>query len=205
MDDWGIDVILTAAQKCFGAPPGLALLVLSERAMEKRKKMPRVPAYYSDLLRWLPIMKDPAKYFSTPCVNEVRAFCESTRIILEEGLERRFIRHSRTGQAIRSALEALGFTLFTRKEALAATLSVVNYPPGVEDKRFRSLYYENGVVVAGGLAQTAGKVFRMGHMGNLSTSQVYFALDALEQTLQTVGFEFPPGAGRRAAREILGE
>ena len=205
MDDWGIDVILTAAQKCFGAPPGLAILVLSDRAMEKRKKMPRIPAYYSDLLRWLPIMKDPAKYFSTPCVNEIRAFCESTLIILEEGLEKRFIRHRRTGQAIRSALEALGFTLFTRKEFLAATLSVVNYPSGVEDKRFRSLYFENGVVVAGGLAQTAGKVFRMGHMGNLSSSQISFALDALEQTLKAVGYEFNLGAGRGAAREILGE
>ncbi len=205
MDDWGIDVILTAAQKCFGAPPGLAVLVLSERAMEKRKKMPPISAYYSDLLRWLPIMKDPAKYFSTPCVNEVRAFYESTLIILEEGLEKRFIRHGLTAQAIRSALDALGFTFFTRKEFLAATLSVANYPSGVEDKRFRGLYYENGVVVAGGLAQTAGKVFRMGHMGNLSTSQIYFALDALEQTLKTIGFEFNQGAGRRAAREILGD
>jgi aspartate aminotransferase-like enzyme len=205
MDDWGIDVILTAAQKCFGAPPGLAILILSERALEKRKTMPRIPAYYADLLRWLPIMKDPAKYFSTPCVNEIRAFYESTLIILEEGLERRFSRHALTGQAIRSALEALGFTFFTRKESLAATLSVVNYPPGVEDQRFRSLYYENSVVVAGGLAQTAGKVFRMGHMGNLSTSQIYFALDALEQTLKNIGFEFHQGAGRRAAREILGD
>ena len=101
MDDWGIDVILTAAQKCFGAPPGLAILILSERALEKRKTMPRIPAYYADLLRWLPIMKDPAKYFSTPCVNEIRAFYESTLIILEEGLERRFSRHALTGQAIR--------------------------------------------------------------------------------------------------------
>lgn len=204
MDEWGIDVILTAAQKCFGVPPGLAVLVLSERAMEKRKKMKAIRAYYSDLLRWLPIMKDPAKYFSTPCVNEVRAFFESTLIILEEGLERRFERHSRTARALRSGLEALGFTFFTQKECLAATLSVVEYPPGVEDKRFRSLFYENGVVVAGGLADTAGKVFRVGHMGNLSPSQVVFAMDALEHTLKTIGYAFEAGAARRAAAAILG-
>jgi alanine-glyoxylate transaminase/serine-glyoxylate transaminase/serine-pyruvate transaminase len=204
MDDWGIDVILTAAQKCFGVPPGLAILVLSERALEKRKRMEGVPAYYSDLLRWLPIMKDPSRYFSTPCVNEIRAFFESTLIVLEEGLEQRFARHSRTARAIRSGLKALGFTFFTQKEFLADTLSVVNYPPGVEDKRFRSLYYENGVVVAGGLAETAGKLFRMGHMGNLSSSQVYFALDALEQTLKTIGYAFEAGAGRGAAKAILG-
>ncbi len=205
MDDWGIDVILTAAQKCFGVPPGLAVLVLSERALDKRKTMPSVPAYYSDLLRWLPIMKDPTKYFSTPCVNEIRAFYESTRIVLEEGLENRFLRHSRYARAIRAALEELGFSLYTDKGFLADTLSVVSYPPGIEDRTFRSRYYENGVVVAGGLAETAGQVFRMGHMGNLSVSQVYFALDALEKTLAELGFAFERGISRRAAKAILGE
>ena len=204
MDDWGIDVVFTAAQKCFGVPPGLAVLVLSERAMGKRIRMERIPAYYSDLLRWLPIMEDPSRYFSTPCVNEARAFYESTLIVLEEGLEQRFARHNRTARAIRSGLKALGFTFFTQKEFLADTLSVVNYPQGVEDRSFRSLYYENGVVVAGGLAETAGKVFRMGHMGNLSSSQVYFALDALEQALKTIGYAFEAGAGRGAAKAILG-
>jgi aspartate aminotransferase-like enzyme len=204
MDDWGIDIILTAAQKCFGAPPGLALLVLSERAMEKRQGMKQIPAYYSDLLRWLPIMREPTRYFSTPCVNEIRAFYESTLLILEEGLEQRFRRHERSARAIRSAFEELGLGLFTEKPFQADTLSVINYPEGVEDKRFRNLYYENGVVVAGGLAATAGRVFRMGHMGNLSSSQVLFALDALEQTLKTIGYRFEPGAGRAAAKAILG-
>jgi alanine-glyoxylate transaminase/serine-glyoxylate transaminase/serine-pyruvate transaminase len=204
MDDWGIDVILTAAQKCFGVPPGLAVLVLSERAMKKRRGMQTIPAYYSDLLRWLPVMKEPTRYFSTPCVNEIRAFYESTLIILEEGLGQRFERHERSARAIRSAVKALGFELYTAEPFLADTLSVIAYPKGVEDKRFRALYYENGVVVAGGLADTAGRVFRMGHMGNLSPSQILFALDALEQTLRSLGHGFEPGAGRAAAKAILG-
>lgn len=204
MDDWGIDVVLTAAQKCFGAPPGLAVLVLSERAMEKRRGMKEIPAYYSDLLRWLPVMKEPVRYFSTPCVNEIRAFYESTLIILEEGLEQRFLRHERSARAIRSAVKALGFEFFTAEPFLADTLSVINYAKGIEDKRFRALYYENGVVVAGGLADTAGRVFRMGHMGNLSSSQIFFALDALEQTLRSMGHGFEPGAGRAAAKAVLG-
>lgn len=203
MDDWGIDVILTAAQKCYGAPPGLALLVLSERALEKRKAMKSIPAYYSDLLRWLPVMKEPTRYFSTPCVNEIRAFYESTLIVLEEGLEKRFLRHERGASAIRAALGALGLALFTEKPFLADTLSVVRYPRGVEDKRFRELLYQNGVVVAGGLAGTAGQVFRMGHMGNLSSSQILFALDALEASLRGCGHDVQPGAARRAARAIL--
>jgi len=202
MDDWGVDVILTAAQKCFGAPPGLAILVVSERGMEKRKAINSIPAYYSDLLRWLPIMKDPTKYFSTPCVNEIRAFYESTKIMLEEGIEQRFIQHTHIAEAIRAALKALGFAFFPEEPFLADTLSVVNYPEGIEDKSFRSTYLENGVVVAGGLGELAGKVFRMGHMGNLSVSQVCFALEALEKTLSSLGYEFELGSGLKAAKSV---
>jgi len=203
MDDWSIDVVFTAAQKCFGAPPGLAIAVFSERAMAKRKGLPSIPAYYSDILRWLPIMKDPFKYFSTPCVNEIRSLSEATKIVLEEGLEARFARHRRTARAIRAALAALGFTFYTEEAFFADTLSVVNYPAGIEDKTFRTKLSQNGVVVAGGLAETAGKLFRMGHMGNLSTEQIIFALEALERTLGSLGYKLALGAGLKAAKTIL--
>jgi aspartate aminotransferase-like enzyme len=173
--------------------------------MEKRKAIQTIPAFYSDLLRWLPIMKDPSKYFSTPCVNEIRAFYESTKIAIDEGMETRFSRHARTARAIRAALSELGFSFFTEEPFLSDTLSVVNYPEGIEDKAFRNLYYENGVVVAGGLGETAGRVFRMGHMGNISVSQVYFALQALEKTLSSLGYKFEPGSGVKAAELILEE
>jgi len=203
MDDWTIDVVLTAAQKCLGTPPGLSILVLSERAIEKRRGLTSIPAYYSDLLRWLPIMHDPAKYFSTPCVNEIRAFHEATRFIMEEGMEARFARHDVFARAIRAGLAALGFGFFTDARFLASTLSVVAYPAGIDDKAFRSLLYENGVVVAGGLAQTFGKVFRMGHMGNLTGAQALFALETVEKTLKTTGYVFEAGSGLAAARRIL--
>lgn len=205
MDDWGIDVVLTAAQKCFGAPPGLAVLVLSERAMEKRNRLPAVPAYYSDLLRWLPVMKDPAKYFSTPCVNEVRAFAEATRIVMEEGVENRFARHARFGRAVRAGLSALGFSFLAEAACRADTLSVVVYPGGVEDKAFRARLAERGVVVAGGLAATAGKVFRMGHMGNVTEEELEYALTAAEETLAELGARPGDGAAAAAARAVLGE
>ncbi len=203
MDAWGIDVVLTAAQKCLGTPPGLAILVLSKLAMEKRRRMESVPAYYSDLLRWLPIMHDPTKYFSTPCVNEIRAFLEGTRAVLEEGLEERFERHKLFAEALRAGLSALGFTVFTDPRFLASTLSVVRYPEGVDDKAFRTKLSENGVVVAGGLAQTAGQVFRMGHMGNLTSAQVRFALEAVEKTLRSLGRDVGLGSAVAAATEIL--
>jgi len=203
MTEWGVDVILTAAQKCFGVPPGLAVLILSENAMAKRNRMTSIPAYYADLLRWLPIMKDPSKYFSTPCVNEIRAFNESTKIILEEGLDVRFTRHHRTAQAIREALKCLGFSFFTEESFLADTLSVVLYPEGIEDQPFRSKLAENGVIVAGGLGEVAGKVFRMGHMGNLSLSQIYFAIQAVENTLASMDYSFEPKMALNTAKNIL--
>jgi aspartate aminotransferase-like enzyme len=203
MDAWGIDVVLTAAQKCLGTPPGLAILVLSGLAMEKRRGLSAVPAYYSDILRWLPIMHDPTKYFSTPCVNEIRAFAEATRIIIEEGIEERFERHDLYAEALRAGLAALGFSFFTDPRFTASTLSVVRYPGGVEDKAFRAGLDGNGVVVAGGLGPTAGQVFRIGHMGNLTSAQVRFAIGAVERTLAELGAAFTPGAGRAAVDDVL--
>ncbi len=203
MDPWGLDVVLTAAQKCLGTPPGLAILVFSERAMEKRRGLKPIPAYYSDILRWLPIMHDPTKYFSTPCVNEIRAFAEATRIVVDEGLDERFDRHDLYAAAIREGLAALGFSFFTDPRFAAATLSVVRYPEGVEDKAFRAGLNANGVVVAGGLGPTAGQVFRMGHMGNLTSAQARFAIEAVEKTLASLGRTVKPGLGLLAVDDVL--
>jgi alanine-glyoxylate transaminase/serine-glyoxylate transaminase/serine-pyruvate transaminase len=203
MDAWGIDVVLTAAQKCLGAPPGLSLLVLSEKAMAKRRGLPSVPAYYADLLNWLPVMQDPTLYFSTPPVNEIRALHEALRVIGEEGTEQRFKRHDRQARALRAALTALGFVLFTEEPFLASTISVAVYPEEVDDQAFRAALYENGVVVAGGLGDTKGRVFRMGHMGNLTPGQIEFAVGALEETLSGLEYGFDRGAGLAAARKVL--
>ncbi|MCK7481942.1 MAG: hypothetical protein M0C28_35785 [Candidatus Moduliflexus flocculans] len=139
---------------------------------------PPVPAYYSDLLRWLPVMRDPTKYFSTPCVNEIRAFAEGTRIIVEEGLDDRFERHEllcrgHPGRPGRPRLRLL----HRARISSPRPLSVVRYPDGLDDPAFRAGLTANGVVVAGGLGPTAGRVFRMGHMGNLTSAQVRFAIE----------------------------
>jgi aspartate aminotransferase-like enzyme len=142
MDDWEVDIVLTAAQKCFGVPPGLAVLVVSERVIKKRESMATIPAFYSDLLNWLPVMRDSSKYFSTPCVNETRAFLEGTKIMLEEGMENRFVRHTRVAQTIRAELLELGFSFVPENPYLADTLSVVRYPDGVEDGILPGRFFE---------------------------------------------------------------
>lgn len=203
MDDWGLDVVLTAAQKCLGAPPGLAVDVFSPAALERRLSLGAIRAYYADILRWRPVMDDPSRYFSTPCVNEHRALAEATRLIMEEGLAARFRRQAGLGRAARAGLAALGLELLTEDGCRADTLSVVRYPEGLDDAAFRAAWLRHGVQVAGGLAATAGRVFRMGHMGNLTGDQLLFAFEALEAAWSELGRRGDTGAAPRAVREAL--
>jgi aspartate aminotransferase-like enzyme len=202
-DAWGLDLLLTGAQKAFGAPPGVAILLASSRAMDKRRGGSALPAYYADLMRWLPIMENPALYFSTPPVNEVIALREATRIVLEEGVESRFRRHGRIARAVRAGLNALGLELFTAEECLADTLSVVLYPDGVDDAEFRGEMARFGVVVAAALGPVGGRAFRLGHMGNIGRDEVCRALQAIETSLIRLGRGPVEGAAVSAATALL--
>jgi aspartate aminotransferase-like enzyme len=198
-DDWGLDVLLTGAQKALGAPPGVAILLLSERALARRRDRSTVPAYHADLLRWLPVMEDPGRYFSTPPVNEIVALHRATALVLEEGLEARFARHERIARAVRAGLSAIGLEPFTSADCRAATLSVVAYPQAIEDGAFRGGMARRGVIVAGGLGPIAGKTFRIGHMGNIGAGEVCRTLQAVESSLRELGHAAEPGRAVAAA------
>jgi aspartate aminotransferase-like enzyme len=202
-DAWKLDVLLTGPQKAIGAPPGVALCLFSERALAHRKARTSVPAYYSDVMRWLPVMQDPGKYYSTPCVNEIVALAEALRMVHSEGLSARFARHARIARAVRAGLDALGLKLFTSSDCRADTLSVVLLPESVADVAFREEMAARGVVVAGGLGPIAGKAFRLGHMGNINAAEVVAALAAIEGSLVALGIAVEPGAAIAAAAPHL--
>ena len=202
-DAWKLDVLLTGPQKAIGAPPGVALCLFGERALERRRARTSVPAYYSDVMRWLPVMQDPGKYYSTPCVNEIVALAEALRVVHAEGLPARFARHARIARAFRAGLEAMGLALFTDAGCRADTLSVVLLPEGVADAAFRGEVAARGVVVAGGLGPIAGKAFRLGHMGNISAGEVATTLGAIEGALAAIGAAVTPGAALAAAARHL--
>ncbi len=203
-DEWGIDVLLTAPQKAIGAPPGLALCLFSERAMARRRALPSVPAFYADIMRWLPIMEDPGRYYSTPCVNEIFALAEALRMVHEEGLDARFSRHRVLAAAFRAGLAALGIPLFTQGDCLAATLSVALLPVGVDDATFRARAAARGVTLAGGLGPIAGKAFRLGHMGNIGGGEVIATVAAIAGALADAGHAADTGAALAAAAAVLG-
>lgn len=183
LKEMGIDVLLSGSQKAFGVAPGLALLWASKKAMNRREGLGTIRDSYTDFYKWLPIMLDPMKYWGTPPVNLIWALQESLRVIKEEGLNERFERHTKTADAIRVALDSLGFGILAEKEVRAATLSNVMYPEGIDDVEFRSRLAREGVVVAGGLGAYAGKLFRLGHMGNIDQHIIVSTLAAIERTL----------------------
>lgn len=189
VDAWNIDILLTGSQKAFGVAPGLGILWASEKAMARRASLGSIPEYYSDFDRWLPIMQNPGKYFATPAVNLIWALQESIRIIKEEGVEERYERHIKNAKAMRSSLEAMGFSILADEANRAVTLSCVLYPEGLDDAKFRSILAEEGAVVAGGLAAYAGKLFRIGHMGNIDDHDMVSAIAAIERTLSRMGID----------------
>lgn len=195
IDESGIDLLLTGSQKAFGVAPGLAIVWAGPRAMERRRELGTIPEYYADFEKWLPIMHDPAKYFATPAVNLVWALKESLRIIKEEGLDSRHERHARVGRAVQAGLEAVGFRILADPAHRASTLSAVLYPEGINDVEFRQTLAEEGVQVAGGLGAYAGKMFRLGHMGNADLHDFVAVLAAIERTLTRCGKKVEWGSG----------
>jgi len=182
-DDWNLDVLLTGAQKALGAPPGVAIQLVSQRALETRRNRASVPAFNADWLRWLPVMDDPSKYFSTPPVNQIFALNEALGLVLEEGLPARLARHRELAASMRDGLASLDLNLFTDVSCRANTLSVVMHREGVDDVSFRAAMAGQGVVVAAALGPIAGKGFRVGHMGNIGEPEIERTLEAMRAAL----------------------
>lgn len=187
VDGMNIDILFTGSQKAFGVCPGMFILWASKKALARRKELGMIPEYYVDFEKWIPIMQDPSKYFATPAVNLVWALAEATRIINAEGYQARYERHVKNANAMRKALAALGFTVLAEEGHRACTLSNLVYPEGLNDAAFRGALYEEGIIVAGGLAQYAGRMFRLGHMGNIDINDEVAVLGVIERALSKCG------------------
>ncbi len=203
VDDMGVDILFTGSQKAFGVPPGLMMLWAGKKALQKRSTLGTIPEYYCDFDTWLPIMHDPSKYFATPAVNMMWALKEAIAIIKHEGLEARYSRHERFAAAIWAGLEALGLRILAAPGSRAVTVSGVLYKEGTDDAAFRKTLAEEGVQVAAGLGPYAGKLFRLGHMGNIDAHILVDVIAAIERTLIRLGQGITPGAGLAALQEKL--
>ncbi|MCU0365747.1 MAG: alanine--glyoxylate aminotransferase family protein [Bacteroidales bacterium] len=205
-DEWMLDVVFTASQKAVGVPPGLALMVVSERAVNAwRSRKTPVGNYYCDWNNWLPVMKAYEErrpsYFGTPAVNLVNGLEVSLGIILKEGMEARFGRHRRIGRSFRTAMRDLGLKMIPISEEISAgTLSAPYYPDGVRGAEFMRAIAASDVILAGGLLQgIKDSYFRVGHMGSVTEGDILTTVSAIEHCLQKCGHNIVRGIGLRGA------
>lgn len=205
IDDWGVDVCYSCTQKCLGAPPGLAPLTMSPRAMDVvQGRGSKVRSFYLDLTE-LGSYWDRRAYHHTAPIPMIYALREALRIIADEGVQPRWERHLRNAEALRAGLSAMGLSIVAESGVRLPSLTAVYAPQGVDEAQARRhLLDAHGIEVSGGLGPLAGKVWRIGLMGHNSTAaNVLTVLGALEDAMAQQGYETQAGAGVAAAQQSL--
>ena len=193
MAAWGIDYAYTGSQKCLSAPPGLAPVAFSARALSRvaARRVP-VTTWYADVsgMRdyWEP-GEAGRKYHHTVPVNLHWATGEAIRAALEEGATTRAARVMRVGAAALMALATVGFSPAVPAPYRLPTVLAVTLPPGLDDARVRhALRHDHQISVTGGLGATAGKLWRLGLMGENARPEHYLRLmEALGAILNAPG------------------
>ena len=165
-DGWGIDYAYSCTQKCLGAPPGMSPVAASDRALE-RIRTRRTPVPFSmDLL----LLQDywverPATYHHTAPILHIYALHEVLRRTLDEGLKRRWARHTEAGTYFQQLVSCAGFELLAEPAHQLAPLSAVRVPDGVDGKAVQRQLLAEGIEVGGGLGPDAPAIWRVGLMG----------------------------------------
>ena len=201
-DEWGIDALATASQKALAAPPGAAIVVLSDRAWQAAEQA-KMPRFYLDLLKARKAADDGATPW-TPPVPILTALERASDNYLKEGREAAHARHARYASAVRAGCMAVGLSLFAQPRWYSQTVTAVRVPAGVEAKALLSRLRERyGVVVGGGQQQVEGKIFRIGNMGALAERDLIGAMGALELALGDLGVRVALGSASAATARTL--
>jgi len=203
MDTWEIDACFSGTQKCLSCPPGLSPLTFSARALEVVKARKRkVQSWYLDLSLIADYWAEGKRaYHHTAPISMIYALREALRLVLEEGLEARFARHRRNSAALVAGLAIFGCALQAKEGHSLSTLNCVTVPQNTDEALIRkSLLAEFGIEIGGGLGPLAGKVWRIGLMGESSRQEHVMALlSALEQIAGRHRGRKPPGDALTAA------
>ena len=195
-DAWGVDVAVSGSQKGWMAPPGLALVCVSERAWAQQAKA-RSPRFYFD---WKETKTWAEKGMTpfTPAIPVAFAMQEGLRMLEEEGLSKVYERHARLARATQAGLQALGFQLYAQDGYRSNTVTSAVPPQGVDVNALRNLIDTRyGVVIAGGQGKMAGKMVRVGHLGAVAEGDVVQVIWAIEQALDEL--DVAPADGRGVA------
>ena len=202
MDEWGVDCAISGSQKGFMMPAGVGLLGVSQKAFEAHKsaKLPR--CYFS----WEDMMKTNVDgYFPyTPPTTMLHALRASIDMLMEEGLDNVFARHHRIAEGVRRAVKDGWGLKLCAKEAKweSDTVSAIVVPEDKDAKEvIATAYNKYHLSLGAGLNQVAGKVFRIGHLGDLNELMIASAIVGAEMAMLDNGFDIKPGSGIAAASE----
>src|SRR5579875_22175 len=183
IESWGIDAVVAGSQKGLGAPAGLSMVHLSERAVAALHP----GTYYLDLAAHLKSLRDHDTPW-TPAVPLFLALREALLLLREEGLDARLERTHRLAEASRAAAEALGLKLLPAPAHASDTVTALHNPEGLTDVTFRKvLEREYNVLLQGGQGSLKGKIFRIGHMGFADWPDLLVTFAAMERILTKAG------------------
>ena len=205
LDDWRVDVAITGSQKGLMLPAGLGIICLGARALALVPEN-RAPRAFFDLR---PMLAQNAEgYFPyTPALSLLFGLRESLDMFAEEGLPAVFARHRRLGDGVRAAVAAWGLSLCAaRPELQSDSVSAVVVPESADARRVIDIAFRRwNLSLGGGLARLAGRVFRIGHMGDVNELMLLGALAGVELSMLDAGIEVPAGSGVAAAQRVWRE
>ncbi len=201
MDEWGVDLAVTGSQKGFMLPAGLGIVCASQKALGlyDQARLPRVFFDFGDMRK-----ANATGYFPyTPSIPMLYGLKESIAMLLEEGLENVFARHHRLAEGTRLAVKAWGLELCARAPKWNSdTVTAIMVPPGINGAEVIDVAYRRyNLALGAGLARMAGKLFRIGHLGDLNELMLLGALAGAEMAMRDVGMKVTLGSGVAAAQE----
>ena len=201
MDEWGVDLAVTGSQKGLMMPAGLGIVCASQKALSKydQAKLPRCYFDFGDMRK-----ANATGYFPyTPSIPMLYGLRESIAMLLEEGLDNVFARHHRLAEGTRKAVKAWGLELCARSPKWNSdTVSAIMVPAGVNAAEIIDVAYRRyDLALGAGLARMAGRLFRIGHLGDLNELMLLGGLGGAEMAMRDVGMKVTPGSGVAAAEE----
>jgi alanine-glyoxylate transaminase/serine-glyoxylate transaminase/serine-pyruvate transaminase len=199
MDEWGVDLCVSGSQKGFMMPAGLAMVGVSQKALAARKAA-KLPRCYFDFEDMIKTNKDG--YFPyTPPIHMLRALRASLDMLFAEGLDNVFARHFRLAEGVRQAVSAWGMKLCAaQRKWQSDTVSAIVIPEGFDSGALvKHAYTAYGLSYGVGLNKVAGRVFRIGHLGDLNEIMCLMALAGAEMAMRDMGIPVEAGSGVAAA------
>jgi aspartate aminotransferase-like enzyme len=188
VDAWRCDIVITASQKGWMVPPGMAMVSVGPEAWQAHA-VARMPHFYWDFTRARNYLEEKQENPWTPVVSIVYAFNVALKMILREGIDNVFARHARIGRMVREGIKKLGLPLFAEPAHASNTVTAVGIPAGLDGKKLRQVLREEyQVVLAGGQQSLDGKIFRIGHLGMVDEKDIKEILTAIEKVLPLAGF-----------------